>query len=210
MDDWAGSGAHGPGSGAREGGGPGLGPVTGVGPRAVTVSCDGAARGNPGPAGIGVVVTGPDGRVLARRGRGIGVATNNVAEYRAAIEGLRLARSLGASRVHLRSDSHLLVEQLSGRWRVKDPTLARLYREAMALVRGFEAVSFEHVPRGLNREADRLANRGVDEWLAGPGRGYRHPGPDPRLFDPGAEQGPAPDGPGPGPSGRGGGGASLY
>ncbi|HWO71861.1 MAG TPA: ribonuclease HI family protein, partial [Actinomycetota bacterium] len=167
----------------------------------------------PGPAGIGVVVTGPDGRVLARRGRGIGVATNNVAEYRAAIEGLRLARSLGASRVLLRSDSHLLVQQLTGRWRVKDPTLARLHGEAMGLARGFEAVSFEHVPRELNREADRLANRGVDAWLAGPGRGYRPPGPEPRLFEPGGDQAPGPrrrsPGAGPGP-GRGRGSPSLY
>jgi ribonuclease HI len=153
-----------------------------VGERRLTVYCDGAARGNPGPAGIGVVVAGPDGEVLARRGRAIGVATNNVAEYRAAVEGLRLARSLGASDVVLRSDSRLLVEQLSGRWRVRDPTLARLHGEVMALARGFDSVGFEHVPRELNREADRLANRGVERWLAGPGPGYRPRGPDPRLF----------------------------
>lgn len=204
---------HGSGSGGRWHGALGP-PARRVDRRTVTVSCDGAARGNPGPAGIGVVVTGPDGRVLARRGQGIGVATNNVAEYRAAIEGLRLARSAGANRVVLRSDSHLLVQQLSGRWRVRDPTLARLHGEAMALVREFEAVSFEHVPRELNREADRLANRGVDQWLAGPGRGYRPREPTPRLFEPGARRDRGPEGRspggGPGPSDRGRGSASLY
>ena len=151
-------------------------------PAAVTVSCDGAARGNPGPAGIGVVVTGPGGRVLAEVAEGIGVATNNVAEYRAAIRGLELARDLEAPRVTLLSDSRLLVEQLAGRWRIKSPTLMRLHREARALVSGFPSVRIEHVPRERNRRADALANRGVDEWLAGPGKDYRRPEPSPRLF----------------------------
>jgi len=143
----------------------------------VTINCDGAARGNPGPAGIGVVITGPDGRVLERVARGIGVATNNVAEYRAALAGLERARALGADWVLLRSDSRLLVEQLSGRFRVKNPTLIRLHGQARALAKGFHDVRFEHVPRESNREADRLANAGVDGWLAGPGKGD---GPPPR------------------------------
>src|SRR5438105_2935510 len=88
----------------------------------VTVETDGAARGNPGPAGIGAVVTGEDGSVLGRVAEGIGVATNNVAEYRAAIEGLRKAAALGATEVVLRADSRLLIEQLAGRFRVKNPT----------------------------------------------------------------------------------------
>jgi ribonuclease HI len=114
---------------------------------------------------------------------GIGVATNNVAEYRAALEGLRRAAELGAKRVILRSDSKLLIEQLSGKWRVKNPTLIRLHEEIRALLGGFEAVAFEHVPRELNRSADKLANRGVDQWLAGPGREYQAPDPAPDLFE---------------------------
>jgi ribonuclease HI len=147
------------------------------------VYCDGAARGNPGPAGIGVLVTDERGRELARVAKGIGVATNNVAEYRAALEGLRAVVEHGANRVLVRSDSRLLVEQLSGRFRVKNPTLIRLHGEVRALMSGFAEVAFEHVPRELNREADRLANQGVDEWLAGPGAGYAPAGPVPELFD---------------------------
>lgn len=147
------------------------------------VACDGAARGNPGPAGIGVVVTDEGGRVVAEVGEGIGVATNNVAEYRAAIRGLEVAREHGAGRVLLRSDSRLLVEQLSGRFRVKNPTLQVLHQQARDLIRGFDGVAIEHVPRELNAEADRLANEGVDAWLAGPGKGYRRPEPSPPLFE---------------------------
>jgi ribonuclease HI len=149
----------------------------------VIVHCDGAARGNPGPAGIGAVVRGPRGRVLAQVSEGIGVATNNVAEYRAAIAGLERAAEAGATHVLLRSDSKLLVEQLAGRFRVKNPTLVRLHGEVRALLGRFRDVQFEHVPRELNREADELANAGVDAWLAGPGRGYRRTEPAPELFD---------------------------
>lgn len=131
-----------------------------------------------------MVVEGPDGRVLAEVARGIGVATNNVAEYTAAIEGLDRASGLGARSVLLRSDSKLLIEQLSGRWRVKNPTLIHLHERVRTLLSRFSGgVAFEHVPRELNREADRLANRGVDEWLVGPGRDYRPPRADPALFD---------------------------
>ncbi|HEX2030898.1 MAG TPA: ribonuclease HI family protein [Actinomycetota bacterium] len=147
------------------------------------MACDGAARGNPGPAGIGIVVTDRDGTVLGEVGEGIGVATNNVAEYRAAIRGLELAREHGAAGVLLRSDSRLLVEQLSGRFRVKNPTLQVLHQRARELLRAFDDVAIEHVPRELNAEADRLANEGVDAWLAGPGRDYRRPEPPPPLFD---------------------------
>src|SRR5947209_1586751 len=93
----------------------------------VIINCDGAARGNPGPAGIGVVIRGRGGRVLAQVGEGIGTATNNVAEYRAVLEGLARARDLGATDVLVRSDSRLLIQQLSGRFRVKNPTLVRLH-----------------------------------------------------------------------------------
>jgi len=149
----------------------------------VAVACDGAARGNPGPAGIGAVVKDQDGAVLAEVAQGIGVATNNVAEYRAAIAGLEKALELGATDVLLRSDSRLLIEQLGGRFRVKHPTLQRLHQEARALEARFRSVRLQHVPRERNKEADRLANRGVDEWLAGEGAGYVAPAPAPKLFE---------------------------
>jgi ribonuclease HI len=139
----------------------------------VIVYTDGAARGNPGPAGIGVVVTDGRGRTVAEIAEGIGPATNNVAEYRAVLAGLEAAAELGARTILVRSDSRLLVEQLSGRFRVKNPRLIRLHEEARGLMKGFREVRFEHVPREENKAADRLANKGVDEWLEGPGREWR-------------------------------------
>ena len=133
----------------------------------LTVHCDGAARGNPGPAGIGVHIADQDGTTVAEIAEGIGEATNNVAEYTAAIRGLERARELGAAEVHLRSDSKLLIEQLSGRWKIKNKNLMRLHREVRDLADGFERISYEHVPRERNVEADRLANLGVDTWLGG-------------------------------------------
>jgi len=152
-------------------------------PGLLTVACDGAARGNPGPAGIGAVVADGDGRVLAEIAEGIGVATNNVAEYKAAIAGLGRAAELGGRRILVRSDSRLLVEQLKGRWRVKNATLIVLHTEARKLAKTFDSVSYEHVPRELNKHADRLANRGVDDWLKGPGRGHSRPAAEPGLFE---------------------------
>jgi ribonuclease HI len=105
---------------------------------------------------------------VAELAEGIGVATNNVAEYTAAIRGLERARELGASEVLLRSDSLLLVEQRSGRFKVKNPTLQHLHMRVRSVAAGFEEpVRYEHVPRERNKEADRLANEGVDAWLAG-------------------------------------------
>jgi ribonuclease HI len=136
-------------------------------PGHLIVACDGAARGNPGPAGIGVQVTTDAGEVVGEIARGIGEATNNVAEYTAVVEGLSLAGELGARSVTLRSDSLLLVSQLTGRYRVKAPHLQPLHRRVRGLAAGFDRISFEHVPREGNSEADRLANEGVDLWLAG-------------------------------------------
>ena len=136
------------------------------GPRLI-VATDGAARGNPGPAGIGVVVTDGEGRVVAELGEGIGEATNNVAEYRAVIAGLELAAEHGAARVVLRSDSRLLIEQLAGRFRVKAEHLRPLHGRAKELIDGFDKVTLAHIPRELNTHADRLANEGVDAWLTG-------------------------------------------
>jgi ribonuclease HI len=146
------------------------------------VACDGAARGNPGPAGVGVHITSPDGRTVAEIARGIGVATNNVAEYSAAIDGLTRAAELGATDVLLRSDSRLLIEQLAGRFRVKNPTLQRLHAQARSLVTRFRSVEYLHVPREQNKEADRLANVGVDTWLAGEGANWTPGSANPRLW----------------------------
>ena len=121
--------------------------------------------------------------MVDRVAKGIGVATNNVAEYTAAIEGLTRARDLGGAHVLLRSDSRLLIEQLSGRFRVKNPVLQRLHTEVRRLAEGFARVGYEHVPREENREADRLANRGVDEWLAGEGATWTPPGRPLRLWE---------------------------
>ena len=150
--------------------------------RRVVVHTDGGARGNPGPAGVGVVVTTEDGEVLAELAEGIGPATNNVAEYRAAIAGLRLAEETGARKVLLRADSRLLVEQLAGRFRVKNPTLQRLHEETRSLMRRFDRVDLEHVRRERNADADRLANAGIDGWLA-ERPGYETPaGPEQQPF----------------------------
>ena len=129
-------------------------------------------------------ITDEDGQVVAELAEGIGVATNNVAEYTAAIRGLERARELGAARLLLRSDSRLLIEQLAGRWKVKNPTLQRLHQEARSLIREFEQVRFEHVRRERNVQADALANRGVDEWLAGEGASWERSPPSPRLWEP--------------------------
>lgn len=136
----------------------------------VVINCDGAARGNPGPAGAGAVVVAEDGAVLAEVAEGLGETTNNVAEYTAAIRGLEEAERLGARTVLLRSDSQLLTNQLTGRYRVKSEHLQPLYRRVRQLVTRFDRVTFEHVPRERNVEADRLANLGVDTWLAAEGR----------------------------------------
>ena len=132
----------------------------------VTINCDGAARGNPGPAGAGSVVVDEDGTVLAEVAEGLGETTNNVAEYTAVIRGLEEAERLGAREVLLRSDSQLLINQLTGRYRVKAPHLQPLHRRVRDLMRAFDRVDLEHVPRERNTAADALANLGVDRWLA--------------------------------------------
>lgn len=129
------------------------------------VACDGASRGNPGPAGVGAQITDDDGAVLAEIAEGLGETTNNVAEYTAVIRGLERARELGATDVLLRSDSQLLINQLTGRYRVRTPHLQPLHDRVRALAGGFGSIRFEHVPRERNTEADRLANVGVDAWL---------------------------------------------
>jgi ribonuclease HI len=125
--------------------------------------CDGAARGNPGPAAIGAILFAP-GRVepVAAVSERIGRATNNEAEYRALIAGLQAALEAGVSCLLVRLDSLLLVSQMDGSYRVKAPGLKPLHREAVLLVRRFDAVAFEQVPRERNSLADELANAALD------------------------------------------------
>jgi ribonuclease HI len=124
---------------------------------------DGAARGNPGPAGIGIMLKAKDGRVLVAEGRFVGRTTNNVAEYKALLLGLERALECGVRRLDVRADSELLIKQLKGQYRVKNEGLKPLVAEARALIQRFESVKLEHVRRELNVEADRLANAGIDE-----------------------------------------------
>ncbi|MFI9011222.1 bifunctional RNase H/acid phosphatase [Actinosynnema sp. NPDC053489] len=142
----------------------------------VVVEADGGSRGNPGPAGYGAVVLDPSGEVLAERSEGIGVATNNVAEYRGLVAGLRAAAGLGASHVVVRMDSKLVVEQMSGRWKVKHPAMQPLAAEAREVARAFDRVTYEWVPRERNQRADRLANRAMDEQAGGTRPGRSEPG----------------------------------
>jgi probable phosphoglycerate mutase len=132
----------------------------------VIVRCDGGARGNPGPAGIGVSITTTRGRVLAELAEPIGVATNNVAEYTAVLRGLERAATLGAGDVTVISDSKLLIEQLNGNYRVKKPTLQHLHEQVRAAAKRFRSVTYRHVRREENRRADELVNEAIDAWVA--------------------------------------------
>jgi ribonuclease HI len=130
--------------------------------QSVVVQTDGASRGNPGPAAIGVVITDPSGRVLLELGEALPPTTNNVAEYTAVIRALERAAQLGARRVQVKMDSQLVVRQLNGSYRVKHADMLPLYRRVLDLIKGFDEVTFEHVPREQNTEADRLANLALD------------------------------------------------
>jgi ribonuclease H / adenosylcobalamin/alpha-ribazole phosphatase len=134
----------------------------------LTVEADGGSRGNPGPAGYGSVVRDGDGQVLLERQGSLGVTTNNVAEYTGLIEGLKAAIELGATEVDVRMDSKLVVEQMSGRWQIKNAGLRPLAAEAAQLVARIGKVSFEWIPRERNKAADALANRAMDEAAGKP------------------------------------------
>ena len=125
---------------------------------------DGGSRGNPGPAAYGVHIEREDGSIVELK-EAVGVATNNVAEYRGLLAALTWATRHGIERLRVRSDSLLLVKQMRGEYRVKHPGLQPLWTEARSLVRQVLEVRFEHVPRELNTEADRLANEAMDEAL---------------------------------------------
>lgn len=124
---------------------------------------DGGARGNPGPAGYGVRIERSDGTRVDEFCESIGVTTNNVAEYRGLIAALEWAKRHGQTRLHVRSDSLLLVQQMLGRYKVKNPGLQLLHARARELMHETGDVTFEHVARALNAHADRLANEAMDE-----------------------------------------------
>jgi probable phosphoglycerate mutase len=126
------------------------------------LSTDGGARGNPGPAAYGYVLESEDGTVLAAHGERIGVATNNVAEYRALVAGLAKALELGVDEVDVISDSELLVKQMTGEYRIKNDALKTLASEASKLARRLRDVSYEAVRREHNELADRLVNEALD------------------------------------------------
>lgn len=127
-----------------------------------TLYCDGGARGNPGPAGIGFVLELPGAPVI-REGAYIGEATNNVAEYRALIAGLSRAAAAAVTELNVFLDSELVVRQMQGTYRVKDAKLKPLFAEAQELAAQFRPISFLHVPREKNAVADELVNKAIDE-----------------------------------------------
>jgi ribonuclease HI len=133
--------------------------------RWLRVASDGAARGNPGPAGAGAVISDEKGRVLERLGKFLGRQTNNVAEYQGLLLGLRRAHELGAQELEVAADSELMIRQLSGAYQVRAPALRELHTEALALLKGFRKVKLVHVPREENKAADEMSNRAIDEKL---------------------------------------------
>src|SRR5436190_11122489 len=137
--------------------------------RRLIIEADGGSRGNPGPAGYGAVVRDAEtGEVLRSEARSLGTATNNVAEYEGLLAGLRAARDIDAhADVEVRMDSKLVVEQMSGNWKVKHEGLRPLASEAASLVRSLGTVRFGWIPREQNRDADRLANEAMDDAAAG-------------------------------------------
>lgn len=142
--------------------------------------CDGASRGNPGPAAAGGQITrASDRSVVAEISVALGIATNNVAEYQALILGLEKALELGAERLTIRADSQLLIRQINGQYRVKHPDMKQLHAKATVLLSRLKGWRAEHVPREMNREADRLANLALDRPDAGRiARTQPSPGPE--------------------------------
>jgi ribonuclease HI len=132
-------------------------------PEPLVAYIDGGARGNPGPAAFGVRVEQRDGTLVEEFGESIGVATNNVAEYRGLLAALEWAHAHGHRALHVRSDSLLLVQQMLGNFKVRNPGLQPLHAKARLLAHEIGKVTFEHVGRALNAHADRLANDAMDE-----------------------------------------------
>lgn len=131
----------------------------------VKLFTDGGARGNPGPAGVGAVITDMDGKVLVARKKFLGVATNNQAEYQALLLGLEEAKKIGVKEVACYLDSELTVKQMRREYKVKNPGLAALFVKVWNLLPSFEKVTFHHVLREKNVLADQLANEAMDEGM---------------------------------------------
>jgi ribonuclease HI len=129
----------------------------------LVIHTDGAARGNPGPAGAGAILRDVEGRVLGEIAKPLGRATNNVAEWTAVLLALEEAQRLCATHVDMRMDSELVARQISGVYRVKHPDLKPIHTAVMELLRGFDGYTVGHVPRALNKDADRLSNDAIDE-----------------------------------------------
>lgn len=134
------------------------------------INTDGGARGNPGPAGIGVVIRNAENKIIARHKQYIGEATNNAAEYRALILALSKVFSLNPqpSTLEVRMDSELIVRQMQGKYKVKDLRLKVLAGEVLKLTKNFHQVNFKHIPREQNKEADKLVNEAIDEAVVFP------------------------------------------
>jgi ribonuclease HI len=126
---------------------------------------DGAARGNPGPAGAGAVIISPDGHVVAKVGKFLGDETNNVAEYMGLLIGLKRAKAMGIKELDVLADSELMVKQLNGDYAVKAEHLKPLHDEAKALFKAFNEIEIRHIPREENAQADAMSNRAIDERL---------------------------------------------
>jgi ribonuclease HI len=126
---------------------------------------DGASRGNPGEAGLGVVIEDDSGHIVRRIARYLGKATNNQAEYAALIEGLTAAKELGAEELSIRADSELMVKQMNGQYKVKSPDLQERNAEARRLLEFFRSVVIEYIPREKNKDADALANEAIDKRI---------------------------------------------
>ena len=129
---------------------------------AIVAYIDGGARGNPGPAGYGVRVEDEQGTLVEEFNGYLGSATNNVAEYNGLVAALKYAQQHGHRHVHIKSDSELLVKQMRGEYRVKNPGLQALYQQARTIAMGLERIVYEHVRREQNKDADRLANLAMD------------------------------------------------
>jgi ribonuclease HI len=128
----------------------------------VIINTDGAARGNPGPAAIGVIIKDEAGLILAKISQRLGVTTNNQAEYKAIIIGLGKAIELGAKNAVVKSDSELVVEQINGRYKIKNTALRPLYQKVVQLTGSLESFSISYIPREQNAAADALANKALD------------------------------------------------
>lgn len=133
-----------------------------VNSKKVEIFIDGAARGNPGPAGLGVIIKDETKKTIKEFYKYIGIATNNIAEYNALVYGLQEAHMLGVDEVMLNLDSELVAQQLKGDFRVKDPKIKLLFDQAIHLINGFKRFEVNHIRRDNNKEADKLANKAIN------------------------------------------------